>query len=226
MVAHTALDSSLGRGVYAIAEAARLTDVKPATVRAWFRGRRRDGGPVGRGPLLDGDYGSPNVISFLDLIEVLVAGHLREAGVSLGTVRRAHGAIARHLRTGHPFGRRELCTDGGRIFLRTAADADAGGAELLEVIGRQHFFERVMRPYLTRVDYDPATGLARSWAVADGVVIDPAVSLGKPVVVGTGIPASVLAAAYRANGDDADAVGAWYGVSPDDVRRAARFAAA
>ncbi len=62
----------LGRGVYPIAEAARLTKVKPATVRAWLRGRQSHGVAVGRGPLLHADYGSADVLSYLDLIEVLL----------------------------------------------------------------------------------------------------------------------------------------------------------
>lgn len=217
-------DIFLGRGVYPIAEAARLTKVKPATVRAWLRGRQSHGVAVGRGPLLHADYGSADVLSFLDLIEVLVAGHLKEAGVPLAAVRRAHAAIADHLRTDHPFSRRELCTDGARVFLRTAKADDE--PELVEVVEKQRFFHRVMEPYLKRVDYDPVSRLARAWRVADGVVLDPAIQLGKPTVEGTGIPAAVLAAAYKANRRDADATASWYGVSPDEVRRAATFMAA
>ena len=72
--------SALGKGVYAFSEAARLIEVRPTRVSAWFRGR-----PTGRGPVLTSDYGkprvSPSAISFLDLIEALVASKLHIPGM-------------------------------------------------------------------------------------------------------------------------------------------------
>lgn len=215
-------DSFLGTGVYGFTEAGRLTHVNPQTVRAWFRGRYRAKMPVGRGRVFQSQYESAAVISFLDLIEVLVAGQLRLAGVPLSAIRRAYAAISEHLSTPHPFSRRELPTDGQRIFVHTATSTNE--EQLLEIIRRQHFFPKVMLPYLNRVVYDDVSKLARCWNIMDGVVVDPGRSRGKPVVEATGIPASVLAAAYSANGRDADAVADWYGVAVEDVTLAVQFA--
>ena len=214
-------DTSLGRGAYGFAEAGRLTRVSERTVRAWFHGRRLNGKPAGRGRIFSGDYSSGDSISFLDLIEVLVAGHLRKAGVSLARVRKVHAIIGRTLSTPHPFSHRELLTDGQRIFVRTATDAHE--EQLLEGIQRQHFFPKVMLPYLKRVDYDPDSKLARAWHIADGVVIDPARMRGKPILDSSSVPVSVLAAAYDANDQDAAAVADWYGVTPKEVELAVNF---
>lgn len=214
----------IGRGIYSVSEAARLTQVSAPTVRSWVKGRHRHGRAAGCGPLLRADYRSTDALSFLDLIEVLVAGHLKNAGVPMVSIRRAHAAIAEQLSTDHPFGHCDLCTDGTRIFLLAAKQGDE--PELIEVIAKQRFFHGVMEPYLSRVEYDPVSRLARAWRVSEGVILDPAIQLGKPTVEGTGIPVTVLAAAFVANHRNVNLTASWYGVSPEDVHRAASFAAA
>jgi uncharacterized protein (DUF433 family) len=109
------------------------------------------------------------------------------------------------------------------VFLRVA-DA-AGRDELVEVLTRQKVFPDIIAPFLKQLDYNPGTHLARRWRIADGVVLNPALSLGKPVVDGVFIKTEVLAAAYQANNRDADAVAWWYNVSAEDVLTAVRFEA-
>ncbi len=211
----------LGNGIYGFAEAGRLTHVNPRTVRAWFRGRTKHGARIGRGPVFKSQYDEDSAISFLDLIEVLVAGNLRTAGVPLASIRRSFAAISKHLADSHPFSREEIVTDGQHIFLHTAGDDSDD--QLVELFQRQHFFHKVMKPYLLRVQYDKNTKLAKSWQIMDGVVVDPARSFGKPLVESAGIAASILAASYFSNGENADAVADWYGVASEDVEVAARF---
>jgi len=211
----------LGNGVYAFSEAARLTGLRPARVREWFRGRRMGHGikavfssdydPV------DGDY----AISFLDLIDVFVAGQLREHGVPLQTLRRVYATLEHDFGTKHPFCRKELLSDGKIVFLR---GLDAEGREALtEVLGRQHVFPQIILPFLKRIDYGEVTKLAERWRVNDLIVIDPAICFGKPIVEPAGIPTAILAAAYRANRKDADLVADWYKVTPHYVLAAVQF---
>jgi uncharacterized protein (DUF433 family) len=211
----------LGNGIYRFSEAAKLTSVPTRTVSAWFNGRLSKGSPSGRGRVFQSDYASSGVISFLDLIEVLVAGKLRQHGVRLPTIRRAYDVVASRLRTTHPFSRVELVTDGQNIFVQTAAAL--GEVELIEVVRRQHFFHDVMMPYLKRVTYDSRDHFATSWDIDDGVTVDPARRLGKPIVASSAMPTAVLAAAFDANGADAEAVADWYGISVDQVETAVKF---
>jgi uncharacterized protein (DUF433 family) len=78
-------------------------------------------------------------------------------------------------------------------------------------------------PHLKDVTYDERTKLAKSWRIADGVVIDPRISFGKPIVSSCAIPTMVLSSAYEANGRDLERVAAWYGIGPDDVHHAVTF---
>jgi uncharacterized protein (DUF433 family) len=212
----------LGHGIYTFSEAGRLTGLSRRRVRSWFEDRNLSGKPHGRGHVFQSDYGSHGVISFLDLIEVLVAGHMRELGISLIAVRKAYAALRRYLNTQHPFSHQDLLTDGRKLFIYLEQESQ-NRAELLEIVSQQHAIPQVLMPYLQRVDYDRVSRLARQWNIADDIVVDPARSMGKPIVRASAMPTAVLAAAYCANGQDAERVADWYGVAPVDVEAAVRF---
>ena len=85
----------LGKGVYDLTEAAKLTGLRRARVKEWFQGR--DARP-GAGSVFRSDYDAINgdlAISFLDLVELFIAGQLREHGVSLQYIRRIHSQLKR-----------------------------------------------------------------------------------------------------------------------------------
>jgi uncharacterized protein (DUF433 family) len=204
----------LGNGLYSFKEAARLTGLKHARVREWFRGKpvfTSDIAPV------DGDF----AISFYDLVDVYVAGQLREHGVPLQTVRKVYNRLRADLATDHPFCRRDLLTDGRRLLLH-GVDKD-GEEELTEILSNQGAFVSVIMPFLKTIDYDTVTLLARRWRIADSIVVDPEICFGTPVVESARIPTAILATALAANNQDALAVARWYGVKPEDVRAAAAF---
>src|SRR5258708_7578605 len=98
----------LGNGVYNFAEAARLTGLKPSRVREWFRDLKVE---TGRRPVFQSDYepvDGDRAISFLDLIDLYVAGQLRNSGLSMQKVRRLHSKMALSLSSKHPFSKREI----------------------------------------------------------------------------------------------------------------------
>ncbi len=213
----------LGRGVYSLPEAARLTQLRPARVRAWFRSDAdgQDGTPV-----FQSDYppvAGERAISFLDLIEVCIAGKLRSANppVSLQHIRNVHGTLSRETGQDHPFCTREIYHGGGRIFTRQFTDRESHA--VIEPLTHQAYLDAVILPFLQRIDYDEVTTLAKLWRIADGVVIDPTRCFGKPIVEAAGIATRVLASAFEANGRDAQRVADWYAVAPADVVAAVDF---
>ena len=160
-------------------------------------------------------------ISFLDLIELFVAGQLRVHGVALQTLRKVHKRLESDLRTKHPFCRREILSDGRRVFILGLDEL--GREEMIDVLSRQRVFVSVLEPFLKRIDYDCATLMARKWSIADKILVDPANCLGKPIVEEIGIRTAILAGAYEANGRDPDVVADWYGVLPSHVMAAVEF---
>jgi uncharacterized protein (DUF433 family) len=215
--------SILGRGVYSLSEAARLTQLRPARVRDWFR-------PVeGNRPglaVFTSDYpsvGDDRAISFLDLVEVYIAGRLREASppVSLQHIRKVHQKMAAESGQRHPFCTREIYHSGGKIFTRRLNDRALGA--VIEPLTDQSYINEVIMPFLKEIEYDHITNLAKIWHIAEGVVVDPARCFGKPIVSEVGIATRVLAAAYEANGRNFDRVAEWYEIDPSHVQSAVSF---
>jgi len=211
----------LGQGIYTLTEIANLTEIHPSRVRAWFR-TRPDG--AGCGPVLQADYAPVEgeyAYSFLDLIDVLVAGQFRDRHkVGMSVVRKAHTVLQNELSTKHPFCHADLYTDGKRIF--SLAAKEVGEPILTEVVSRQQFFLHV-REKLDRIDYSEVTQLACRWNIAEGVMIDPTIGMGKPTICQTGITTHVMANQYYANRENADIVADLYGVCSEDVIKAVRF---
>jgi uncharacterized protein (DUF433 family) len=215
-----AMSVLLGNGAYSFGEAARLTRLRIRRVREWFRGRS-DGS---RKAVFESDYRDlceENLISFLDLVEVFIAGQLRSRGVALQTIRKVHTTLRAELRVQHPFCRKELYTFGRRIF--THGLDDSGRVEITDVLSKQKVFPKVIQPFLRSLDYDSATMLARRWRIAPKVVVNPDVCFGQPIVEAAGIPTAVLFRSFRANSEKAETVADWFGVSREDVIAAVEF---
>jgi uncharacterized protein (DUF433 family) len=210
----------LGRGVFSIPEAARLTRLRPARVREWFRGRASGTPPA---PVFQSDYpvvAGEYAISFQDLIELFIGGRLREIGVPLPDIRKVYANLQNEFGA-HPFSARQLSE--GDITLFTRGLDDSERERTIKTLKDVDFFDRILRPFLESIEYDEATNRARRWRIAPKVVIDPTILFGKPLVEEVGIATSVLRASYYANEEDEEAVANWFGISENHVRAAVDF---
>lgn len=209
----------LGRGLYTFADAAKLTGLKPSRIREWFPVRSTK-----RKSIFTGDYKPVNgdrAISFYDLIDVYVVGHLREHRISLQTIRKVYAKLKEEYQSDHPFCRHELLTDGKTVFVR-GLDRSREKEEVMEVLTKQRVFPEILLPFLKAIEYDHAA-LARRWRIGKSVVINPEICFGAPVVESVGVPTSILAASYHANLENAERVARWHGVTSKDVLAAVAF---
>lgn len=214
------LYSCLGRGIYSVTEAAGYTRLHASRVYSWIAPQDKKG----EASFLRAEHrtsDSSRLLSFLDLVDVLVAGQFRLHGVSLQVIRSAYAALKREFGTEHPFCRRELYTDGRNIFIRVAGDLR--DAPLSDALSKQNFFSTFLLPYLNQIEYDHENLLAERWNIAEGVLIDPKLSFGQPVVKTTGTSTFVLANNYFANDRNAGLVADLFNVSPADVQNAVAF---
>lgn len=211
----------IGQGVYTLAEVSRLTEMHPSTVRTWFKGRL-DG--TGHGSIFQSDYLAVEndfAVSFLDLIDALIAGQFRgRYNVPMRIVRSAHHLLQKELDTRHPFCHGDLYTDGKHIF-RCAADT-LGEEKLSDVVSHQQFFLHI-KEKLDHIDYNEVTKLANRWRIANGIVVDPSISIGKPTVENTGVTTFVIANQYYANKNNSVLVADLYEISEKDVVNAVEF---
>lgn len=199
----------LGQGVYSIREAALLTKLPSRRLREWFSNRKtdHDSPPAGR------------TVNFLELVEAVVAVHLREHGVPLPALREIHARLSKEYHTEHPFAHAKLRADGSAASVRSH-NRDRASAD--PITGHK-MFPKLILPFLQQISYHPTTGEAARWHIADGVMVDPGKSFGKPVLARNSIPTYIIAAEYQANHRNAERVAGWYDLTADEVMAAVRF---
>lgn len=217
----------LGKGIYSVPEAARLSRVPAARIHRWIKGYsfRSRSGLRSSPPAFQGDLvpirGSL-ALSFLDLVEVRFVDAFLRAGVSWPTLRLAHAEAGRLIGNDHPFCTNKFCTDGRRIFADMPKLLDEPG--LVEVLRKQHYFEAIVRPLLVGLEFTPEDMLMRWWPLGAKrqVVLDPARGFGAPIVNREGVPTIVLVQSLEA-GNTKEEVRSWYQVSAASLSDAEEF---
>lgn len=173
---------------YPVSEAGKYLRLPAATLRSWFAGRSY---PTTLGtsrfePVLRPAAAAPLTLSFENLIEAHVLRSLRtEHGVALVEVRQALAYAEGELRIARLLTRPELRTSGGKIFLEhygELVNLSASGQ-----LAMRRMFER----HLARIEWNALQAAVRLYPFLVGeaadvkpIVIDPAVSFGRPVVAG------------------------------------------
>lgn len=192
----------LGRGIYAVPEAARLAGVSSQRIRRWMQGYRfTSGGTEHRSPpLWAADFapvdGSPS-LSFRDLVEVRFIDAFLRHGVKWKALRIAAELAAEIIESSHPFSTKRFKTDGHTIFVEIADESRE--PSLLDLVRRQYNIHDFVDPFLfDSLDFGPSGGAERWYPLWPNrrVVVDPHVSFGQPTT--EGIPTYVIAGAAEA----------------------------
>lgn len=184
---------------YTVLEAAHYLSVPAPTVRYWATGQ---GDYL---PLIEVAEHTPVLLSFINLVELhVLAAIRRKHTVPMPKVRSAIDYLrARTRRTvdkKHPLISRQLETDGLDLFIERYG-------QLVNISQNgQTAIREVMSAALHRIERDshgipiklyPFTRNTMNQAPAM-VVIDPALSAGRPVIAGTGLATEIIAERYKA----------------------------
>lgn len=223
----TAGQADLGHiASYSIPEAAHYLRIPSTTLRSWVLGRAfptKDGRRFAEPPIAIADH-KGHRLSFVNLIEAHVLWAIRRKyDFPLQTVRRALRFLSDKLGSSHPLATRRFETDGVDLFVPQLGDlinitreGQLAMRELLTIhlkrIERSEAGEPSRLYPFTRKD---ATDEPRS------VVIDPRISFGRPVLVGTGIPTALIAERYKA-GETMDDLAKDYERDRADIEEAVR----
>ena len=176
--------SYLGRGIYDIAEVARLIRKTRGRVEGWTRPRSS------RPPLLTGELAG--LFSFWDLISLRVIAELIDRGVPRDAIATGAEHLARSLGTDRPFAHEKLATVGAGFFADiTDGWEDAG-------LGGQLAFQSTIEPLLEPITFNEAS-MAMIWRPCPSVWINPEVQAGAPCVDGTRIPTAQIAGLLNAD---------------------------
>ena len=207
---------------YAVSEAARYLGVPTSTVRYWSTGGRDNE------PLIVVGCRSPTLLSFFNLAELhVLAAVRRKHVVAMPKVRVAIRYLIKNARRQfdkqHPLIGRELETDGLDLFVQEYGKlvniSQAGQLSMREVIGAA----------LKRIERE-ATGLpVKLYPFTRGetanaptlIVVDPAISAGRPVITGTGVATILVAERYKA-GESVSELARDYERSSSEIEEAIR----
>ena len=208
---------------YSIPEAARYLCVPEGTIRSWAVGRK------GNGALLGVPGGPPHQLSFLDLAELHVLAALRRRHfVKTPAIRDAIECLRQRARRPiderHPLISYHLLTDGLDLFVREYGQLINASRKA------QTAMREVLDAALRRIQRNPANIPVRLFPYTrdsiEGapsiIVIDPALSGGRPVIDGTGVAAEIVAERYKAGESVSDLTGD-YGLCDAGIEEAIRY---
>lgn len=174
---------------YTLGEAAHHLRLPPGTLGSWCRGRGRLIVPAK----------TPTTFSFFNLMEAhVLAAIRRKHKIPMRKVRSTLDYLGKTLRLDRPLIQSAFRTDGKDLFV------DHYGRLLNVSQNGQQMIKETIELALERVEHDPdgLVGRLHPWAHTLNepklVVIDPRRAFGRPVVVGTNVPAEVLGERFSA----------------------------
>lgn len=227
MTAHPT-SSLLGKGIYTVPDASRLSGVSSRRIRYWLKGLPSEDATESEDRRLWKGELRPIedklALGFLDLQEVRFIDAFLKAGVSWGLLRRAHAIARDRYGIEHPFCTRQFVTDGGEIIEKTGDSLD--GIAYEEVVRGQRVFPKVIDPFIRELEFADNDQLVRWWPLGRqrAVVLDPQRQFGQPIAANSGIATDVLQAAAKA-GQTVEEISEWYELDAASVRDAIEFEA-
>lgn len=204
--------------LYGVREAAAYVNVPRGTLRHWLK-------PDSRGRVIIETPEGSDQLSFYNMLEAHALSVMtKQRGVTLPILREAVEKLRARSDRPHPLIENDLFTIKGlgSVYLKTIADEieDLGaGGEMSQMMLR-----RLVVKNLQRIDRDNTGPYRLRPHNYSHIALDHRISGGRPVVLGTGILAEMIARRRRA-GESAEALAADYHISVSDVREATRYAA-
>jgi uncharacterized protein (DUF433 family) len=223
---------------YGIEEAARCLGMSAATLDSWVNGRKY---PTATGqkffkPLIE--LAAPGNLSFYNLVEAHILLSTRKKHmVEMPSIRRAIDYVRKTYPSAHPLLSESFLTDGRDLFIKKI-EGPKGQEQTINVSSwGQLGLGPILDFYLRRIERDDKGWPIKLFPIRMNwpgdlksdpprvVVIDPAVSSGRPVVNGTGIMAEVIFGRFN-TGEGIESIAADYGLTVPQIEEAIRYAPA
>jgi uncharacterized protein (DUF433 family) len=212
---------------YGVMEAAHYLRIPRTTIRDWVSGRhyRSTAGVRFSKPIIQVPDPTAKQLSFMNLVEIHVLDAIRRKhDIPLEKVRTAMNYLSKQFPSRHPLADQEFITDGLNLFIKKFSQliniSQEGQLAILEILqAHLHRIERDIKGIPVRLY--PFTRKRHLQEEPKAVVIDPLISFGRPVLVGTGIPTAVIAERYKA-GESMDALAEDYGRQRFEIEEAIR----
>lgn len=202
--------SVIGIGLYTLPETALLLGRHVNTVRSWVQ-KGLAPAPVHLA------FGDTTILSFHDLISLMVVRWLTDEGVHLSRVRQAETYLRTEWGRLRPFATEHVRTDGRDVFVAL----ESSGYTAANRWG-QEGFAGLLRDTLRDVSYGARNELATAWSPHTHVSLRPDIQFGQPCIVGTRVTTRTVAELVAA-GDGIEFVADSYSIDSDKVEAALDF---
>jgi uncharacterized protein (DUF433 family) len=223
---------------YGIKEAARCLGMSNATLASWVNGRDY---PTSTGtrffkPLIE--LAGPGSPSFYNLVEAhILLSTRKKHKVEIPSIRRAIDYVRKTYPSTHPLLSESFLTDGKDLFVKKI-ERSTGQEQTTNVSSwGQLGLGPILDFYLRRIERDEKGWPVRLFPIRMNwsgdlrsdpprvVVIDPAVSSGRPVVNGTGVMAEVIVGRFN-TGEGIESIADDYGLNVSQIEEVIRYAPA
>lgn len=205
--------------IYGLVDAAHYLRLPYQTLRYWTKGSKSVE------PIVKLASYDPPRVSFNNLLEVhMLSGMRKDYNLRLPKVRQALRTLAKLYPSPHPLIDREFETNRVDVFIREYGDDllnlnrphQRGFGEFLEL-----YMERIERADNGMLRFFPFVEV-QSKSEPKIIMMNPAVSFGRPVISGTGIPTSVIASRFHARESISD-LAEEYGRTDQEIEEAIRW---
>jgi uncharacterized protein (DUF433 family) len=209
-------------GLYTVPAAARLVAAHQSKVRSWLETYPNSNAE----PIIMRELpkvGGKTVLGFLDLIETAFIRHFRALGYSPQTIRKVAAKLRARHDVLHPFATDKRFRADGRAIFEETVDDD--GEKTLLNLMNDNF---VIAPIVEQSLFDQilyVEDIARQWVPLSSfpeIAVNPLVALGKPAIIGKGIPSGLIYRDFMMVGD-ADELAFEYGLTQQEVKAAIGF---
>lgn len=216
---------------YSFAEASRLVNMKPWTVRRYLKGYEYSNSQWGNSyktaqpPVVKGDEkGLETYASFLDLIDLIFIREFMRRGFGLSTLRKALDEAREYLGTPH-LARNVFFTSGNQQIVLKLPQ---GGSMIALMTGGQAAMPQVIELLSDKLEFDDDSefGFAQRFYPngRDGlIVIDPKVSFGRPTLVGRGVATNNIYDLFLGEKEEVEPVSNWFNIPAPEIQAAVQF---
>jgi len=212
----------LGKGIYTVPAASRILGIGAPKMRRWISGYTYYSKEEHRAvkPIFDPDFNPADaVISFLDLMELLLIKSFVQHGVSIKKIREVAAIVSSKQKTSHPLAIRKMYTDGKWILAQTSDKS------LIDLINKQYQLGEIVEPLLYGcIDFNVDEYAEKWWpnGKGGGIVLDPMRNMGQPILDNYNVRTKLIYELYKAD-HSIDEISDWYELDKAAVEAAVGF---
>lgn len=210
----------LGFGIYTATDVASILRLPKSKVRRWLKDYWDLLLAPQKGVAHSWGKGQGKSINFYALVEFYVFFALRQHGVSMQKILKAHESLRKQFVTDYPFASYRIMTDTKSVLF-----SPDGGESIVDVNqGMQYQLKEIITDFLLKIDFDDNQTALRLYPFGKehSIMVDPHQQFGQPVIRGTNVSAEVLYAMYKA-GEDIIFIANIYNLKKNEVEDAIQF---